>query len=44
LVNPDITSFYIPAIKSYPLSTGVFSGPIESALERKWNIKPFVLN
>jgi len=43
LVNPDITSFYIPAIKSYPLATGAFSGPIASAPERGWNIKPFVL-
>ena len=43
LVNPDITSFYIPAVKSYPLATGAFSGPIASAPERGWNIKPFVL-
>lgn len=43
LVNPDISSFYIPAIKSYPLATGAFSGPLASTPEREWNIKPFVL-
>ena len=44
LLDPDITSFYIPPIKSYPTATGVFSGPLASAPEREWNIKPFVLN
>ena len=43
LLNPDISSFYIPPIKSFPTATGAFSGPLASALEREWNIKPFLL-
>lgn len=43
IVSPDISSIYIQAIKSYPLVSGAFSGPLASAPERKWNIKPFIL-
>ena len=43
LLDPDISSFHILAIKSAPGATGVFYGPIESLWERKWGIKPFII-
>lgn len=41
LVSPDIASFYIPAIRSFPMATGGLSAPPASSFEREWNIKPF---
>ena len=43
LLNPDITSVYIPPIKSFPTLPEAFSGPLASALESEWDIKFFIL-
>jgi len=40
LKDPDITSFYIPPLKSYQIASGAFSAPADSVWEREWNIKP----
>ena len=43
LLNPDISSFYIPSIKSFQTATGAFSEPLASSPERGWIIKPFII-
>ena len=43
LLNPDISSFYIPSIKSFQTATGAFSRSLASAPESEWNIKPFII-
>ena len=43
LVNPDIASFYIPAIKSFSMASVAFSAPLASAPEKEWTIKPFII-
>lgn len=43
LEAPDISSFYIPYLKSVELYTGAISGPKGSAFEQNWNIIKFTL-
>jgi|GEM_PF-2191575 len=43
LINPDLTSFYIPYIKSYAMASGAFSAPLASTFEKQWIIDEFIL-
>ena len=43
LISPQLSSFYIPLLKSMRTDSGVFYGPLASTFERNWQIKPFVL-
>ena len=43
LLDPDISSFYIPYIQSVHTATGAFSGPLASRFEKEWKIESFNL-
>lgn len=43
LINPKIETFYIPYLKSVPMSTGALVRHKASAFEQDWNIIPFVI-
>jgi hypothetical protein len=43
LVDPDLSSFYVPMLKSVKMTSGAFSAPRGSAYDKKWEIDSFVL-
>ena len=42
LLTPDISSFYIPSIKSFQTAMVAFNGPLASSPDEEWNIKSYL--